>query len=80
MKAGGELLGPQAMEDMIPLMGSEDFSYFCNALPATYAHFGTASAPGADNPHHSARFNVDEAQLKHVAALYAAFAWKFLAA
>ena len=81
VKVGGELLGPEAMEEMIPLMGSEDFSYFCNALPATYAHLGTANpkVPGTDYPHHSAKFNVDEAQLKRAAALYAAFAWSRLA-
>lgn len=78
MDVARDLLGPDATIEARPIMGSEDFSYICEALPATYAFLGTASGPATSAPHHSARFDVDEAQLWRGAALYTAFAWRAL--
>ncbi len=47
-----------------PCMGGEDMSYFLRAVPGCFAFLGAASpdsCPGA--PHHSSRFDVDEACL-----------------
>ena len=61
-------------------MGSEDFSFYGRAVPATFAQLGVGdpAQPGTRCPHHSPTFNLDEAQLKRAAALHAGFAWSFL--
>jgi amidohydrolase len=50
--------------DMTPLMGGEDMSYFLEAVPGCFAFIGSANAArGLAHPHHSPRFDFDEAAL-----------------
>ena len=71
---------PELIQESPLVMGSEDFSYFANVVPATYLQMGTADPKRPDTamPHHSARFDVDESQLWRGAAAHAAFAFQFL--
>ena len=80
IRAGTDLFGPEAMVEAPLNMGSEDFSCFAEAVPSTYLQLGTAAPdrPGTHMPHHSAKFDLDEAQLKRAAAIHAAFAWTYL--
>ena len=80
IRAGTDLFGPEAMVEAPLNMGSEDFSCFAEAVPSTYLQLGTAAPdrPGTHRPHHSAKFDLDEAQLKRAAAIHAAFAWTYL--
>jgi amidohydrolase len=46
------------------LMGGEDMAYFLEAVPGCFAFIGSANAGrGLDHPHHSPRFDFDEAAL-----------------
>ena len=77
--AAGEMFGADVVE--APLnMGSEDFSFYGQVVPATFAQLGTGdpARPGTRNAHHSPTFDLDEAQLWRAAALHAGFAWSFL--
>ncbi|MDR1578848.1 MAG: amidohydrolase [Synergistaceae bacterium] len=56
------------------LMVSEDFSFFQEKIPGTFFFLGVGNpAIGADYPHHSPLFTIDESVLATGAALYAAF-------
>jgi amidohydrolase len=55
--------GPQALVQMRPVLGSEDFSFYAREVPGFYFFLGTRS-PGADNQTlHSPDFDPDEAAL-----------------
>ena len=75
-----ELLGTENVTEAPLMMGSEDFSYFGQAVPATFAHMGVGdpSRECTRMPHHSPKFDIDESQLRKAAALHAAFAWRYL--
>ncbi len=69
-------LGDERVLEIEPVMGSEDFSYFANAVPACFVFLG-----GADErhrfPNHHPAFDIDEAALAagieaHVALALAA--------
>ncbi len=58
------VVGEGGVVTMAPLMGGEDMSYFLEAVPGCYAFIGSANAGrGLDHPHHSPRFDFDEAAL-----------------
>lgn len=75
-----ELLGSEHVTEAPLMMGSEDFSYFGQAVPATFAHLGVGAQDRESTrmPHHSPKFDIDESQLRKAAALHAAFAWRCL--
>ncbi len=59
-------------------MGSEDYSYFGEKVPAGYVFLGIADeGKGTGNQHHNPKFNVDDAALPKGAALLAGFAARF---
>lgn len=75
-----ELLGEENIEEVPISMGSEDFSYFGEKVPAAYVFLGIADeAKGTHNPHHNPKFNVNDEVLPSGAALLAAFAARFTA-
>ena len=78
-KTAEAMFGADAEEAPVN-MGSEDFSFYGRAVPATFAQLGVGdpAQPGTRCPHPSPNFNLDEAQLKRAAALHAGFAWSFL--
>ena len=73
--AAAETLGEENIEEVPVAMGSEDFSYYGEKVPAAYVFLGIADeAKGTDNQHHNPRFNVNDDVLPSGAALLAAFA------
>ena len=79
-EAAVELFGPGDVQEAPLNMGSEDFSFYGAAAPATFVQIGVGAPdrPETCNPHHSPVFNLDESQLWKGAALHAGFAWRFL--
>ncbi|MEJ2519917.1 MAG: amidohydrolase [Desulfuromonadales bacterium] len=52
-------------------LASEDFAYFAEHVPAVFMFLGTGNAlKGTTQPHHSSRFDIDEATLKLGAEMY----------
>lgn len=62
--AAATVVGEPGVVTMAPIMGGEDMSYFLEAVPGCFAFIGWANAArGLDHPHHSPRFDFDEAAL-----------------
>jgi amidohydrolase len=60
-EAAAAVLGPENLLTTTPSMGGEDFAYFAEQVPGSFARLG-ASAPGAVNPAglHTSRLVIDE--------------------
>lgn len=59
-----ELWGTQALTQMKPNMGGEDFSAFLKKAPGTFFFTGSGnSSLATDYPHHHPRFTIDESAL-----------------
>jgi amidohydrolase len=73
-----QLFGPKRLKLNQPAMGSEDFSYFANLVPAFYFFLGVRTPGTQGQALHSPKFNPDEAALpwglKAAAGLMAALA------
>uniref|UniRef100_A0A1D1XGN5 IAA-amino acid hydrolase ILR1-like 1 n=1 Tax=Anthurium amnicola TaxID=1678845 RepID=A0A1D1XGN5_9ARAE len=80
VKVAGEMLGSRNVRDKQPMMGSEDFAFFTEAVPAGYYYFlgmkdeshGPLKAP------HSPHFTINEEVLPLGAALHASLAAQYL--
>jgi amidohydrolase len=74
-----KLFGAEAVGEMQPVMGGEDFAVFMQKVPGLYAFVG-AGNPAKDcvYPHHHGKFNIDEDALKTCMALHAQYALDFL--
>lgn len=76
-RALAEMYGDEAVMANFPLaLGGEDFSFYCEKLPAVFALVGCGHKDltyGLHNPH----FTFDESALEPGSALYAAFACAF---
>ncbi|GMO49792.1 MAG: M20 family metallopeptidase [Treponemataceae bacterium] len=74
-----KLFGAEAVGEMQPVMGGEDFAAFMQKVPGLYAFVG-AGNPSKDcvYPHHHGKFNIDEDALKTAMSLYAQYALDFL--
>jgi metal-dependent amidase/aminoacylase/carboxypeptidase family protein len=73
------VLGPKNVQEMPMVMGSEDFSYYGEKIPAAFGLLGMAdSAKGTDQQHHSPHFKTNDAVLSSGSAILAGFALKFL--
>ncbi|MDH3714401.1 MAG: M20 family metallopeptidase [Gammaproteobacteria bacterium] len=69
-RAAREVIGDQGLMTMDhPSMGSEDFSYYLEAIPGCYVRFGARAHEHQYIPLHSPEFDVDEAVMK-VGAVY----------
>ncbi|XP_039116050.1 IAA-amino acid hydrolase ILR1-like 1 [Dioscorea cayenensis subsp. rotundata] len=79
-KVAGELLGSSNILDRVPLMGSEDFAFFTDAVPQTYYYFvGMQNHSHATlAPAHSPYFQINEEALPYGAALHASLAFQYL--
>ncbi|KAJ1411132.1 Peptidase M20, partial [Sesbania bispinosa] len=71
----GDLLGVNKVNDMQPLMGSEDFSFYQEVLPGYFFLLGmeNASVERLESPH-SPYFKINEDALPYGAALHASLA------
>ncbi|NWQ41956.1 amidohydrolase [Bacillus sp. EB106-08-02-XG196] len=74
-----ELWGEEALVNMKPNMGAEDFSAFLKVAPGAYFFTGTGNRDkGTDFPHHHPRFNIDEDSLSNGVTLFVHAALKLL--
>ena len=63
-RVAGALVGPANVRTDARMLGGEDFSLFLQKVPGCFAWVGSANAArGLDAPHHSPRFDIDEAAL-----------------
>jgi IAA-amino acid hydrolase len=77
----GELVGPESVVDVTPVMGGEDFAYFLERVPGVFVVLGIRNEDkGAVHGVHHPRFVVDEDALPIGTALHVSFALRSLAA
>jgi amidohydrolase len=74
-----EAFGEDVLHNEKPTMGGEDFSYYLDEVPGSFALVGSGN-PDKDTQwaHHHGRFNIDEDALATGAELYAQYAWAYL--
>ncbi|TDA70493.1 MAG: amidohydrolase [Clostridia bacterium] len=61
-----------------PAMGSEDFAFFAEAVPAAHFDLGVARKNNTNYPWHHSHFDLEEAALPAGAAVLAQIAWDYL--
>lgn len=78
--AAVKLYGEDILTAMPKVTGADDFSYLMSKAPGIYGFIGCLNeAKGIVYPNHSDKFRVDEDVLHKGSALYAQFAYDFLA-
>ena len=70
------LFGENRVQEIDPVMGGEDFSYFLQKVPGAFLFFGMGD--GMEYPHHHPKFDVDEKALPQAALLMTALALEYL--
>ncbi|MED1605422.1 amidohydrolase [Cytobacillus kochii] len=71
--------GPDALFDEKPTMGGEDFSFYQDYAPGSFALVGSGNKDkDTEWAHHHGKFNIDEDALITGAELYAQVAWTYL--
>jgi amidohydrolase len=74
-----EMLGQENVYGDFRTMGSEDMAFFLREVPGSFMFLGSANtARGLDYPHHTPRFDFDEAVLPLGVAILAETATRFL--
>jgi amidohydrolase len=58
-----EQFSEENIEEMVPSMGAEDFSYFLLKKPGTYFRVGSQKDEATGYPHHHPKFDIDEKAL-----------------
>lgn len=78
-QVASEAFGPDVVYDEKPTMGAEDFSFFLDKAPGSFALVGSGN-PEKDTEwsHHHGNFDIDEDALVTGAELYAQYAWAYL--
>lgn len=78
-RAATHALGEQKVSGMQPSMGGEDFAYYLERVPGTFARLGSAT-PGTEHPAglHTSRLMIDEECLAVGMAYYISVAQQFL--
>lgn len=78
-QVAAEAFGPDVVYDEKPTMGAEDFSFFLDKAPGSFALVGSGN-PEKDTEwsHHHGNFDIDEDALITGAELYAQYAWAYL--
>jgi amidohydrolase len=70
-----EVVGRGAVHEPRPMAAAEDFACFLERRPGAFVFLGAGNAArGIDAPHHSPRFDIDEAALPLGAELWARLA------
>lgn len=78
--AAVKLYGEEGLKPLPEMMGSEDFAYFADKIPAIFGFIGSRNeALGLTATNHNDHYTVDESVLKRGAAMYAQFAADYLA-
>lgn len=70
------VFGEDKVQDIDPVMGGEDFSYFLQKIPGAFVFFGMGD--GMEFPHHHPAFDIDEKALPQATRLMTALALKYL--
>lgn len=79
VKVAREILGEDKLSLLRPLMGSEDFSFYLQKVPGTFAFLGVENKDkGIIYPHHHPKFNIDEDILPLGTALHVSVAMEYL--
>ncbi len=79
-EAAAAILGEAQVLDAYQTMGAEDAAFFLQAVPGCYFFLGSANPErGLDAPHHSPRFDFDEAVLPLGVAILAEAVARYLA-
>jgi len=78
-QVAADAFGPDVVFDEKPTMGAEDFSFFLDKAPGSFALVGCGN-PEKDTEwsHHHGNFDIDEDALATGAELYAQYAWAYL--
>lgn len=78
-KVASEAFGEDFLYNEKPTMGAEDFSFYLDKAPGSFALVGSGN-PEKDTEwaHHHGKFNIDEDSLSTGAELYAQYAWAYL--
>ncbi|WP_034300185.1 M20 family metallopeptidase [Bacillus cihuensis] len=78
-KVASEAFGEDVLYSEKPTMGGEDFSFYLDEAPGSFALVGSGN-PEKDTEwaHHHGKFNIDEDALGTGAELYAQYAWAYL--
>ena len=80
-RAAEKLYGPEAVKELPVSMGSEDFAYYAERVPAVFGFLGSRNeALGFTAGNHNDCYTVHEPVLVKGAAMYAQFAADFLEA
>ncbi|MEX0709208.1 MAG: N(2)-acetyl-L-2,4-diaminobutanoate deacetylase DoeB2 [Woeseia sp.] len=66
--------GVVSLDTALPIMASEDFSYYLRERPGAFALIGANDGPGRDTPCHSPRYDFNDALISPVARIYARLA------
>lgn len=74
-----EAFGKDVLHNEEPTMGGEDFSFYLDKVPGSFALVGSGN-PKKDTEwaHHHGKFNIDEDALATGSELYAQYAWAYL--
>ncbi|MGK7378687.1 amidohydrolase [Planococcus sp. 1R117A] len=71
--------GEGSVYDEKPTMGGEDFSFYLDKVPGSFALVGSGNLEKDTQwAHHHGKFNIDEEALATGAELYAQYAWAYL--
>lgn len=78
-KVVADIMGEDALIKMERATGGEDFSYYLDKKPGTFAFIGVGNEEiGANHPHHSEYFNIDDSILSTASAIYMNYAIEYL--
>lgn len=78
-QVAAEAFGENVVYDENPTMGGEDFSFYLDEVPGSFALVGSGNAEKDTQwAHHHGKFNVDEEAMATGAELYAQYAWAYL--
>ena len=74
-----DLFGADSFEEAEPIMGGEDFAFFCLKMPCTFFFLGIRDeAVGSIHALHNPKFTLDESVLFKGSALHASLALRYL--
>lgn len=78
-KALSDLIGKENVSTNIePMMGGEDFAYFCENVPSCFFFTGICKDENNPIPHHNPNFNFDDENLKLITKSFVELTIKYL--
>lgn len=78
-KVAGDMLGPENVKEMQPIMGAEDFAFFAERVPGLFFFLGFQNeTEGPIHSGHSPYYRLNEDIFPYGAALHASLATTYL--